>query len=134
MFSTTPRSAARDKTVSNGHAAGPANSSPSSGPTTLFVTPGKDSLENLIADTKKGLLIKRFSGNVDPQSGDFSGIVKGGYMIENGKITTPLLGTMIAGNLYKCLENISGISSDIEDLISFVTPAIRTEGVAITSE
>ncbi|NTU61663.1 MAG: TldD/PmbA family protein, partial [Caldiserica bacterium] len=89
------RSAARDKTVSNGHASGSANSSPSSGPTTLFVNPGKDSLENLLKDTKKGVLIKRFSGNVDPQSGDFSGIVKGGYLIENGRITTPLLGTMI---------------------------------------
>lgn len=128
------RSAARDKTVSNGHASGSANMSPSSGPTTLYVTPGKDSLENLIRDTKKGILIKRFSGNVDPQSGDFSGIVKGGYLIENGKITTPLLGTMIAGNLFSCLTNISGITSDVEDLINFVTPSIRVEGVSVTSE
>lgn len=128
------RSAARDKTVSNGHASGSANMSPSSGPTTLFVSPGKDSLENLIKDTKKGILIKRFSGNVDPQSGDFSGIVKGGYLIENGRITTPLLGTMIAGNLFSCLQNISGITSDVEDLISFVTPSMRVEGVSVTSE
>jgi PmbA protein len=128
------RSAARDKTISNGHASGSANMSPSSGPTTLYVTAGKDSLDNLIKDTKKGILIKRFSGNVDPQSGDFSGIVKGGYLIENGKITTPLLGTMIAGNLFSCLTNISGITSDVEDLISFVTPSIRVEGVSVTSE
>jgi PmbA protein len=128
------RSAARDKTESNGHATGSANMAPSSGPTTLFVKPGKDSLGNLIADTKKGVLIKRFSGNVDPQSGDFSGIVKGGYLIENGKITTPLLGTMIAGNLYSCLDSITGITSDVEDLISIITPSIRVEGVTVTSE
>lgn len=128
------RSAARDKTVSNGHASGSANMSPSSGSTTLFVTPGKDSLDNLVRDTKKGVLIKRFSGNVDPQSGDFSGIVKGGYLIENGRITTPLLGTMIAGNLFSCLLNITGVTSDVEDLISFITPSIRVEGVSITSE
>ncbi|NTU61236.1 MAG: TldD/PmbA family protein, partial [Caldiserica bacterium] len=52
----------------------------------------------------------------------------------NGKITIPLLGTMIAGNLFSCLQNISGITSDIEDLISFVTPSIRVEGVSITSQ
>lgn len=128
------RSAARDKTVSNGHASGSANMSPGCGPSTVFVKPGDDSLENLIRDTKQGILIKRFSGNVDHQSGDFSGIVKGGYLIENGKLTTPLLGTMIAGNLFKCVNNISGITSDTEDLINIVAPAIRVEGVTVTSE
>jgi PmbA protein len=108
--------------------------SPGCGPSTVFVKPGDDSLENLIRDTKQGILIKRFSGNVDHQSGDFSGIVKGGYLIENGKLTTPLLGTMIAGNLFQCINNISGITSDTEDLINIVAPAIRVEGVTVTSE
>jgi PmbA protein len=128
------RSASRDKTVSNGHASGSANMAPGCGPSTVFVKPGKDSLENLIRDTKKGVFIKRFSGNVDYQSGDFSGIVKGGYLIENGRLTTPLLGTMIAGNLFQCVNNISGITSDVEDIINVVVPSIRVEGVTVTSE
>jgi len=128
------RTAARDKTISNGHAAGSPSSTPSVSTTNIIVETGKTTLEELIADTKLGLLVKRYSGNIDPSSGDFSGVVKGGYLIENGKITTPLLGTMIAGNVFEMIKNISGISSDVEDLISVITPSIRFEGIKVTSQ
>jgi hypothetical protein len=65
----------------------------------VIVKPGDTTLEEIIQDTKLGILVGRFSGNIDPSSGDFSGSVKGGYLIENGKKTQPLLGTMIAGNI-----------------------------------
>lgn len=128
------RTAARDKTISNGHAAGSPSSTPSVSTTNIIVETGKTTLEELIADTKLGLLVKRYSGNFDPSSGDFSGVIKGGYLIENGKITTPLLGTMIAGNVFEMIKNISGISSDVEDLITTITPSIRFEGIKVTSQ
>ncbi|MEZ4812444.1 MAG: metallopeptidase TldD-related protein, partial [Caldisericia bacterium] len=86
------------------------------------------------ADTKLGILVGRYSGDIDPSSGDFSGSVKGGYLIENGRKTQPLLGTMIAGNIYDCIQNISAISSDTVSLIDVFIPSIRLEGVTVSSK
>lgn len=74
----------------------------------------------------------RFSGFPDPVSGDFSGVVKGGFMIENGEITRPLIETLIAGNLFELLPRISGLSRETERIESLVAPYIRIEEVSIT--
>ncbi len=128
------KSAARDGSVSNGHAGGSGSSTPNITTSNVFVKPGNATLDDIIADTKLGILVGRYSGDIDPSSGDFSGSVKGGYLIENGRKTQPLLGTMIAGNIYDCIQNISAISSDTVSLIDVFMPSIRLEGVTVSSK
>ncbi len=127
------RTASRQGEQSNGHASGNASTPPFVGPTNMVVKSGKGTLDDLVADTNQGVLVKRFSGNFDPTTGDFSGTVKGGYLIEHGKVTTPLLGTMIAGNVFDIMQNITGITEEVEDLGSCILPSIRFEGVNVTS-
>lgn len=132
MYHNT-KTATRYGVESTGHAGGSAGNVPSISCTNVYVKPGKESLADIIADTKLGITVKRFSGNIDPSSGDFSGTVKGGYLIENGKKTTPLIGTMISGNMFDLIKSISAISSDTSDLITSVLPHIRFEGVSVSS-
>ncbi len=128
------KSASRDGLVSNGHAGGSASTTPRIESSNVIVKPGEATLEEIIQDTKLGILVGRFSGNVDPSSGDFSGSVKGGYLIENGKKTQPLLGTMIAGNIFDSIKNISAISSDTISLVTKIVPSVRFEGITVSSQ
>ncbi|AZR72892.1 hypothetical protein BBF96_05500 [Anoxybacter fermentans] len=130
-FLHTNRTALKANTVSTGHASGNDQSITNSA-TNLMIEPGDVSLEEMIQDIKRGILVNRFSGNSDPISGDFSGVVKGGYYIENGEIVQPIREVMIAGNFYQMLNQISQLSNEVENFESSYTPYIQFEGVSIT--
>ncbi len=117
-----------------GHASGAASSLPSIGPTNLTVVPGERSREELISEIDRGLLVSRFSGNADPVSGDFSGVAKAAYLIENGRISRAVSGTLIAGNVFEALAKLSGISSETEAIYNYTFPFLRLEGISITAE
>lgn len=117
---------------STGHASGGARTVPGIGPTNLLVKPGQRSKEELISDVKRGILVTRFSGFPEPVSGELSGVVKGGFLIEDGKLTRPLIETMISGNLFELLAKISGLSRETERISTLVAPHIRIEDVSIT--
>ncbi|MDD4903693.1 MAG: TldD/PmbA family protein [Candidatus Bipolaricaulis sp.] len=114
------------------HAAGSAQSVPGIGPTNLTILPGTASKESLLSEMRRGLLVTRFSGNLDPVSGDFSGVAKGAHLVENGRVTHAVSGTLIAGNAFECLENLSGISCEQEAVLNLTLPYVRVEGVSVT--
>lgn len=125
--------ARREGRSSNGHAGGGASSVPHVASTNVVMHPGETSLDDILAGVDRGLLVTRFSGNVDPVSGDFSGTVKGGRAIRSGKVAEPISGTMIAGNTFDLLPSISAVSSEREWLFGDLLPHIRMDGVVITS-
>jgi len=120
-------------TPNTGHASGGARSIPGIGPTNLMVVPGDVSKDDLIADMKQGLLVTRYSGHADPISGDFSGVAKGAFLIKNGKIERPVSGTLIAGNAFDALRQLSGISSETARVFSSVLPYLRLESISVTA-
>ena len=117
-----------------GHAAGSAGSLPGIGPTNFMILPGDVAKEELISEMKRGLLVRRFSGNADPISGDFSGVAKAAYLIKNGKVDRAVSGTLIAGNVFEALKTMSGISRETESVSNCTFPSLRLEGVSVTAE
>jgi PmbA protein len=73
---------------------------------------GDSTLDEMIRSTKKGILLCRFSAGNPGENGDFSGVAKNSYYIENGKIQYPVTETMISGNIVQMLNNIEQISSE----------------------
>jgi len=116
------------------HASGSARSLPGIGPTNLSINPGEASKDELIGDIKRGLLVNRFSGSSNPISGDFSGVAKAAYLIKDGKLDRPVTGTLIAGNVFEVLQNLSGISSEVERVFTATLPYLRLEGISVTAE
>jgi PmbA protein len=116
-----------------GHASGSARSVPQIGPSNFEILPGKKSKDDLISEIDKGVLVTRFSGRADPVSGDFSGVAKGGYLIEKGKISRPVRGTLIAGNSFEALNKLSGLSKEQERTFSLTLPYLRLEGISVTA-
>ena len=47
----------------------------------MVVSPGDTTLEDMIAGTKKGLLVSRFSGGQPGTNGDFSGVAKNTFLM-----------------------------------------------------
>jgi PmbA protein len=125
--------ARKDGRQSSGHARGGSRSVPSVGTTNVVYSAGDTSLADMISDTDRGILVTRYSGNVDPISGDFSGVVKGGRMIGGGTLGQPLCGTMIAGNTFDLLTSVSSVSVERERLFNVVAPYVRIDDVTVTS-
>lgn len=69
---------------------------------------------DLIADVKKGIFVDNFSnGQVQIGAGDFTFFVRSGYLIENGKLTTPIKDTNIIGNGPEALANILAVADNL---------------------
>ncbi len=94
--------------------------------------PGTIPHEELIAGVKRGLLVCRFSGGAPSDNGDFSGVAKNSFYIEDGKIAFPVTETMISGNLLDLLNNVVDISSDVIDFGNCRHPWARIIGVGIS--
>ncbi len=126
---------------STGHAFGGPSQPPKIGPSNFVVSRGEKPKEELIEEVDKGILINRFSGNIDPVSGDISGAVKGGHMIENGERKYPVRETMVSGNVFEMMKSITGISKEWESTPAimggdahFFIPHMRFESLSFTSD
>ena len=86
---------------------------------------GDVSRDDLVAGIAKGAMVNRLSMGSPGPNGDFSGVIKNSFMIEGGGIGRALSETMIAGNMAKMLNNITGISSEHLDLGTKDFPWIR---------
>lgn len=83
--------------------------------TNTFITSGGNSAHDVFAATEKGFFAKTLSGGqVDPATGDFVFGVSEGYLIENGRVTTPLRGATLIGNGLVALNNIDMVADDFE--------------------
>ncbi len=122
----------KDETKSTGNASGDTSSPPSVGSTNIIFEGGDRDLDHLIGEIKRGVMINRFSGNVSPVNGDFSGVVKGGHLIENGSIVCPVKEVTVAGNVFDSLKNISGISRERKKIFDSFLPYITVEGISFT--
>lgn len=83
--------------------------------TNTYFGPGKYTCDEIIADTPRALYAKSLSGGeVNPATGDFVFGVAEGYLIENGKVTTPVRGATLVGNGPEVLLGIDAIADDLD--------------------
>jgi PmbA protein len=100
----------------------------------LVVEAGEKSFAELIASVDRGLLMGGFSGGQPGANGEFSGVAKNSFLIENGKITEAVMETMVNGNLGDIFANIRGISKEQLCDGSTVVPYIAFDGIIISGK
>lgn len=101
----------------------------------MIIQPGNKTLEEIISEIDKGIIVRRFSGNVRPESGEFSGIAKQASLIEKGEIKHALKETMIAGNAFEALKNIIEIGKETRaTMYRAYVPPILVDNVKIVSK
>lgn len=101
----------------------------------VIVEAGDKKLEEMVSDVDKGVVVRRFSGNVRPESGEFSGIAKQANYIEKGEVKYPLKETMISGNAFQAMKDIIEIGSETRPtFLRAYVPPIMIDKVNIISK
>lgn len=100
----------------------------------VVIEGGTTPYEELLKGIKKGLIVGRFSGGRPGSSGDFSGVAKNSFLIEDGKITGAVSETMISGNLAEMLMNVVDISKETVVDGSGVLPYIAFDKILISGK
>jgi TldD protein len=81
--------------------------------TNTYIAPGDAAPEEMIAGVSDGFYAVSFGGGqVDPATGDFVFGVSEGYLIENGKVTSPCRGATLIGNCLDALAAIDAVGDD----------------------
>ena len=99
-----------------------------------IVKAGEKSLDEIIAGIDKGIVFGRFSGGSPSANGEFSGVAKNSFLIENGKITKALSETMVSGNLTEMLFKLVDISKEVKEDGESSTPYVAFEGLTISGK
>ncbi len=106
-------------------------------PTNLVIKEGDMPYEEMVKNTKEGLLIHDVMGlgQGNPISGEFSVNIQLGYKIENGEIVGRVKNTMLAGNTYEALKNIVAIGDKAEwTWGSLLTPPIQVAKLSVIAK
>jgi PmbA protein len=97
----------------------------------LYLEPGKQTPEEIIAAIPAGLYVTSLMGfGVNTVTGDYSRGATG-LWIENGQLTYAVEEVTVAGNLAEMLQNITAIGNDLEFRGAVACPTLRVDGMTI---
>ena len=83
--------------------------------TNTFMMNGKNTREEMIKSVKKGISVDALGGgSVDIVSGQFNFTVNNAWLIENGKLTTPIEGATLIGSGPEVIKKIKMIGNDLK--------------------
>lgn len=100
----------------------------------VVIEGGDTPYEDMIKNIKKGLIIGRFSGGQPGTNGDFSGVAKNSFLVEDGRIKGAVSETMINGNLADLLNNLVAISKETVADGNTVLPYMAFDKVVISGK
>ena len=97
----------------------------------LYLQPGQQTAEEIIAETGTGLYVTSLMGfGTNIVTGDYSRGATG-LWIENGQLTHAVEEVTIAGNLGEMLMNVTAIGNDLVFRGSVASPTLRIDGMTI---
>ena len=109
------KTAEKDGVVSTGNGFRGYKSPLSIGTKNFYLVSGSLHFEELIREMDHGIYITEISGlhaGADPISGDFS-LLGEGFLVENGRISSPVEQITIADNFYNLLNKVEKIGNDL---------------------
>ena len=136
----------KENTESSGNASRPGSpmgrsseAIPISSPHNMQVESGDMSQDEIVKDTKHGLLVGRlwYTYAVNPIKGDFSCTARSGIrIIEDGQIKSPGKSVRIIHSLPKLLQNISAVGNNERNVLQWaslpsIVPSIRAEKIHV---
>jgi PmbA protein len=120
--------------ASTGNASRSPGGSAGAAPTNLWIEPGDRSLEEIVADTERGLLVTELIGmGFNPVTGDYSRGAAG-LWIEQGRIIHPVEEITVAGHLAEMLSSIDAVGNDLLRLGRVSSPTLRVARMTVAGE
>jgi PmbA protein len=119
------------KMRSTGNATRGLTGSPGIGAGNLYLVPGSETPEALIASVSNGFYVTSLMGfGANLVTGDYSRGASG-LWIENGELTHAVEEVTIAGNLREMLLNITAVANDLIFRGSVTAPTLRVDGMTV---
>ena len=127
MDSASARQLGLDPT---GHAARGVGGAPGVSASNVHLAPGATSRDALLGGIVRGFYLTELIGmGVNGVTGDYSRGA-GGFLIENGELTTPVAEVTIAGNLREMFRNLVA-ADDLSFRYAVNTPTLLVEGMTV---
>lgn len=82
------------------------------GPSNIRVKPGESALDEIISETKRGILVLNASFSPNMVSGEFSTTIDEGFLIEDGVKKHPVKNLMAGGHILDLFKNIETVSKE----------------------
>jgi TldD protein len=83
--------------------------------TNTYIAAGTSAPADLLGSVKNGVYCKNMGGgSVNPADGNFSFAVTEAYMIENGRITSPVKDVTLTGNAADSMLKVEGLGNDLK--------------------
>jgi PmbA protein len=126
--------AAKDGVVSTGNGVRASfKGGPEVGPTNFYLEPGDKSPAEIIGEISSGLYVGEVLGmhTANPISGDFS-VGATGFWIEQGKMSYPVRGLAIAGNIRELLDAVDAVGRDLRFFGGKGAPTVRVRKLAVS--
>jgi PmbA protein len=99
----------------------------------LVINSGQGTLEDLIKQMSRGLVVVQILGGEADISGEFSVNIDLGYYVENGEVLGRVKDTMVAGNVYQALQQIQQLGGDRRWSGSCYTPSILIDSLSVVA-
>lgn len=90
---------------------------------------GETNRADMQQSIERGALVGRLSMGSPAPNGDFSGVIKNSFLLENGERSKALSETMITGNVAQMLKDIVAVSSEVSDFGGFQVPWLKVRGL-----
>jgi PmbA protein len=127
-------SASKDGAISTGNGVrGGIKSPPRVGISNFFIENGTSSRTEMIQGIEKGVLLTGVMGmhTANPISGDFS-VGATGFYIEGGKLSFPIKGIAVAGNILELFRSVESVGNDIRFYGSVGSPSLKIGALDIS--
>lgn len=106
-------------------------------PFTFYVKSGEDTKDELFAKAGNGIYVTNVQGlhaGANAVTGDFS-LASSGFLIENGKKTTPVKGFTVADNFFTLLKKVICVGEDFELMHGKVgSPSVLVDDITVGGE
>jgi PmbA protein len=90
------------------------------------------SLEELTSKIKNGIYFDQTYDSPNYATGDFSGMISLGFLIEDGEVTKPISQAAFGINLFELLNSIKMGGNDYKDIGGIITPSLLIEGLQVS--
>ncbi len=90
---------------------------------------GPTTLDDVISGVRRGALVGRLSMGAPASNGNFSGVIKNSFLIEDGRVGDALAEAMIGGNMARMFEQIVAVSRERLDTGGSCLPWVRIAGL-----
>jgi TldD protein len=111
-----------------------------------YIAAGRDRPDDVVGDVARGLFVARLGGGqVDIATGDFGFGSSEAYLIEGGRITSPVGGVTVVGNGPQALAAIDAVADDLAFTpalcgkdgqwvpVSYGSPTLRVPGLRVVA-